>query len=383
MTNISSDIVADIVGNFYEAAYDESRWQGAVESLRQVWDGATVCFALQNIKTHGGTAVHTGVDESYHRSYFEEYARHNLIENALIPAPAGTIFTNWNPVPNDVWFDSRFWNEWMAPQDLQYLLGAKIQLVGDVMGTLQIQRGRRQSDFDASDVALLKQLVPAISRAAYLGHRVGTLKLEAQAATMAVGAQRIATIVVTVDGHILQLNEAAEALLAQPGCGLSRRHQRLSAHDTATSLALQQAIVDACGLNDGNAPGRGGDLLVRSSRDDTAVPMAVSVGPIGGSPMFGIAPGRHAVIFLRSVTLDVPDGFEDHARQLFDLTPAEARVAAALAGGMALKDAAALHGIRFSTARSYLEGIFRKTQTRQQSQLVALLKSTQPLIWRS
>jgi DNA-binding CsgD family transcriptional regulator len=382
MANISADIVTDIVGNFYEAAYDESQWQGAVESLRQVWDGATVCFALQNIKTHGGTAVHTGVEDSYHRSYFEEYARHNLIENALVPAPAGTIFTNWDPVPHDLWFDSRFWNEWMAPQDLHYLLGAKIQLVGDVMGTLQIQRGRHQSDFDAGDVALLQQLVPAITRAAYLGHRIGTLKLEAQAATMVIGAQRIATVVVSADGSILHLNEAAEFFLAQPGCGLVRRNNRLSAYDIATSVTLQQLVVDACGLNSGNLPGRGGDLLVQPVREGMVAPVAVSVGPIAGSPMFGVTPGPHAVVLLRHVTLDVPDGFEDHARQLFDLTPAEARIAAALASGMALKDAAALHGIRFSTARSYLEGIFRKTGVRQQSQLVALLKSTQPLIGR-
>jgi DNA-binding CsgD family transcriptional regulator len=64
---------------------------------------------------------------------------------------------------------------------------------------------------------------------------------------------------------------------------------------------------------------------------------------------------------------------------LFDLTPAEARLAASLAAGLPLKAAAARQQIQLSTARSYLETIFRKTATRQQSQLVALLKSAQPL----
>ena len=196
----------------------------------------------------------------------------------------------------------------MAPQDLHYVLGAKIQLVDDVMGTLQIQRGRHQSDFDASDIALLQQLVPAISRAAYFGHRIGTLKLEAQTATIAVGAQRIASVVVSADGSIIHLNEDADAFLAQPTCGLVRRNNRLSAHDVATSVALQRLIVDACGAHDGGAPGRGGDLMVLSAGDGAAVPLAVSVGPIAGSPMFGVAPGHHAVVFLRSVTLDVQAG---------------------------------------------------------------------------
>lgn len=67
-------------------------------------------------------------------------------------------------------------------------------------------------------------------------------------------------------------------------------------------------------------------------------------------------------------------------KRLFDLTPAEAKLASALASGGTLKDAAAIQEIRLSTARSYLENIFRKTGTRQQSQLVALLKSAQPLV---
>jgi len=64
---------------------------------------------------------------------------------------------------------------------------------------------------------------------------------------------------------------------------------------------------------------------------------------------------------------------------LFDLTPAEARIAGALAGGQTLRQAAESTGIRMSTARAYLHEVFRKTGTAQQSQLVALLNSAQPL----
>jgi DNA-binding NarL/FixJ family response regulator len=64
---------------------------------------------------------------------------------------------------------------------------------------------------------------------------------------------------------------------------------------------------------------------------------------------------------------------------LFDLTPAEVRLATALAKGLNLKMAAAEAGLQFSTVRTYLNRIFRKTGTNQQSQLVALLKSAHPL----
>ena len=63
---------------------------------------------------------------------------------------------------------------------------------------------------------------------------------------------------------------------------------------------------------------------------------------------------------------------------LFDLTPAEARLAIAIAAGDSLKEAASSGGIKVSTARFYLEKVFQKTGTHKQSELVALLKSAQP-----
>jgi DNA-binding CsgD family transcriptional regulator len=64
---------------------------------------------------------------------------------------------------------------------------------------------------------------------------------------------------------------------------------------------------------------------------------------------------------------------------LFDLTQSEVRLATALAKGLSLKAAGDEAGLLYSTARTYLNRIFRKTGTNQQSQLVALLKSAHPL----
>ncbi|MDR2015451.1 MAG: hypothetical protein LBP99_07530 [Azoarcus sp.] len=63
---------------------------------------------------------------------------------------------------------------------------------------------------------------------------------------------------------------------------------------------------------------------------------------------------------------------------LFNLTPAEVRLCSALAKDLVLEQSAQRCGIKLRTARSYLENIFRKTGTRQQSELVALLKSAYP-----
>ncbi len=65
---------------------------------------------------------------------------------------------------------------------------------------------------------------------------------------------------------------------------------------------------------------------------------------------------------------------------IFNLTPAEARLAITLTAGLSLRDTAANQGITFGTARAYLNSVFSKTGTNQQSTLVSLLKSIPPAI---
>lgn len=64
---------------------------------------------------------------------------------------------------------------------------------------------------------------------------------------------------------------------------------------------------------------------------------------------------------------------------LFDLSPAEAKLASALAAGTSLNEAAKAAAITVKSARTYLERIFAKTGVHRQSELVALLKSASQL----
>ena len=58
--------------------------------------------------------------------------------------------------------------------------------------------------------------------------------------------------------------------------------------------------------------------------------------------------------------------------QIFELTPAEARLAALIAAGVTPVEAADLQGLSVSTVRSQLSSIFFKTHTTRQAEFVAL-----------
>jgi DNA-binding CsgD family transcriptional regulator len=104
------------------------------------------------------------------------------------------------------------------------------------------------------------------------------------------------------------------------------------------------------------------------------VSAAICVMPMNDPGDYGLPDGRPlAIVFARALAHDT--NLEDEAIRLFGLTPAEAKVASALASGQSLAEAADEQMVRITTARTHLARIFQKTGTRQQSQVAALLRA--------
>ncbi|WP_315831174.1 LuxR family transcriptional regulator [Bradyrhizobium prioriisuperbiae] len=377
---IGPELLSSVIDMIYEATSEPSRWQDAIDQVRILFHGSAACFVRSGPNLAPTDMINANPDPTYQRRYIEEHAgRPEIYADALEAAPVGTIYSDHALIGDDILRQSRFWNEWMAPQDMYGGLGSKLLASGPSFWFLDVQRGRNQQAFDAADAELLKFVVQHIARAADLSHRIQS----AQALISSYAHLPVGVLLVDAQLRIAHVNEVAEDILMRQGSQLRVKSGVLATADARHTAALQQFVADVCTVHDGVAPGRGGDLLLRASgADGPGIDVALTVGPMAGKGASPFLQPRHAVIYLREVSLALPGGFEDHARQLFDLTPAEARLSAALASGLVLKDAAIHQGIRYSTARSYLEGIFRKTRTNQQSQLVALLKSTQPLIPR-
>jgi DNA-binding CsgD family transcriptional regulator len=245
----------------------------------------------------------------------------------------------------------------------------------DAYWFVDIQRGARQPGFEDADVDLLQKIAPHILRAGQIGRSFQASSL------LSSSFSHLPFGVIVVDGcqRIVQMNEAAETILARPRGLLRASGGEIRTDHFKDAQALQKLVADACTTYNDVMPGKGGTLLLRGDREEPDRPgLLVSIAPFINAPAYGLAPEHCAMIMLRDVSFQMSDGFADHIRSLFELTPAEASLAAALAAGYSLKDAAASSSITVKTSRTYLERIFAKTRTRQQSQLVALLKSTEP-----
>jgi DNA-binding CsgD family transcriptional regulator len=374
MINVDPHILSNVIGNIYESAYDQTRWTATIESLENLFHGSKACFGRSGPNIQPNDVVATKQDLSFQLRFFRDYAHQpNAYDVAIRATQQRMVYNDHALVGGDRLKRSRFWNEWMAPQDMYDGIGCKILESGSSYWYVDIQRGRNQAAFDQTEVKLMQTIVPHLARAASIGWKFQSSQL----LTSAFGLLPFGVIL--VDGHmrIASINAAAEAIMVRPGTPLLGKGGHLSVADANIMAALQRLVARACSVRDEVIPGVGGDLLIRKAHNSDGVDLALSVSPVM-NPLHEIPfLKRHAVIFVQEISLVLPAGFAEQMRELFDLSPKEASLAASLAAGRTLKQAAADNLIRLSTARSYLETIFDKTGVRQQSQLVALLKSAQ------
>lgn len=250
---------------------------------------------------------------------------------------------------------------------LGWQLGTLVPMpTGEIVG-FTFERPLDQGRAAAADIVRLDGLRPDLARAGLLTTRLRLERAETTVSTLA--ALGLPAAVLTATGRVLSVSRAFEAM---PRIFLGRARDKVAIAPAAANALLQEAI---------SAAPRGEGPAVRSiaiSRTDAHAPQILHVLPLrraahdifGGADILLIATAVAAESMVPSLSL---------LHGLFDLSPAEARLATALAQGKSLKAAAAESGLTFGTVRSYLEQIFRKTGTNKQSQLVALLKSAGPI----
>jgi DNA-binding CsgD family transcriptional regulator len=191
---------------------------------------------------------------------------------------------------------------------------------------------------------------------------------------------RFETAVLTVD-RFLRLyfaNPAAHALLKR-GDGLRLTGGHLHARKTNDTRAIAAAVGETparpvSGAKPLAAPkvpnGDKASAVVAVWRGDEAAAYRVVVSPLVSNR----TASAEAVLFVNSP--HEADGEAEAVlfQRAFQLTAAEARLAAHLASGASLTEAADAFGVTHNTVRSQLRAVFEKTQARRQSDLVRLLQ---------
>lgn len=224
-------------------------------------------------------------------------------------------------------------------------------------------RTPRQGEFDRDTYRKAELLHPHLERA--LRFHIALDEARALAASLGDALDTLTTgiVLLRADATVLLANRAARAILDRRD-GLRLVHGRLHAATSATQARLERVIGESLGRS---GPATGGGIAVERP---VGRPLVLRVLPLRQSTSLVMA--RAASVILIQDAGRVPL-LSPTTLSAIGLTPSEGKLAAALLAGQSLDEFANASGLQLSTVRSTLKGVFEKTETHRQAELVAIL----------
>jgi len=356
----------DLIELIYEAAFVPERWKLVLQSASELSRSASaqVFFFSADAPPRGTTLDNL-------RTLFDAFISGDMwkfshsTQKMCALQPASFVAVDDFMTPEEIASDPA--RVMLREFGIGANLCSAIAMPTGELATFVFQKWIRDGGFKPQEIESLNALRPHLARASLVS---GRLRVErAQATASALELMGLPAAVLSATGRVIASNSHLERMDAAL---LPVAHGGLAIADRDANRLFQ-------------------DTVTRMLTNDTAVG-SIPVPAIGGNAAFVVhlLPLRRAAhdIFGNADTLVLATPITPSAlvpsanllNALFDLTPAEARLATDLASGLTLGQSAARHGVTVKSARTYLERIFRKTGTSQQSQVVAMLKTVQPLV---
>lgn len=228
-------------------------------------------------------------------------------------------------------------------------------------------RAPRKGAFGQSSIDALQILFPHLQNALRLGQRLRQAEYAAWYRDAALDRLDIGIVIMDRRRHPLLVNARAQAL-AELNDGLRLAHGQFSATDGVANRQLQSAIEAAARP----ASLAQMEMCMQANRPSGRPAFLLRIVPItDDGELSANYPHGAAAVFID--TAETGRSRPAALRHWFRLTMREADLAMLLIDGRSLADCARVMGVSIETIRTHLDGLFAKTQTHRQAELVSAL----------
>jgi DNA-binding CsgD family transcriptional regulator len=356
-----------IVASFYEASLDETVWPEALAKLREAVDADAAALVVHDFEAGLGRIVAaSGLKADVISSYGRRYSRFNvwMQREALFSTPA-TVIEGHAIVSLAAVRDSLFYREWLQPAEVFEHAFLLLCRSGQLATVISLSRREGRGPFPRTAIERLQEVAPDLARGFAAGRQARRLDGFRRAATEVLDTLPFGLILLNGNGAVISANRISRRLL-DLGHPLFLESSGLAVEINGRHLRLR-------------------DLLSQITADgNTSEPYAFSIPRQNLRPLTLLAsvcraPGEPLDDDVPAAILYIGDPEQaplvDHTRvaRLYGLSRAESRVAALLASGYRLDQAAEVLGVAYETVRKHLKQIFGKTGTVRQAELVRML----------
>lgn len=267
-----------------------------------------------------------------------------------------------------------FYQDVMACSDIYDCLSITLEGNGADNAVLILYRTRTQALFNKQDTAMFTTLVPHLRWVIRMRRLLDEQHFMQGMNTQALDCLAIGIVLLDRSGIIRYVNRSADAILSS-GDGLTVRHGRLAAAHSDNEL-LERMIAGALAKMGSTASSS--ELCIR--RSSGTLPYVLQILPLNpdASEHVFLTPRSSAHGAIITIT-DPTQSIEPSPRALkdmFNLTPTEAAIAAELAAGNSIREIANARDISERTVRWHVSNVQSKLGVRRLVDLVRLVASS-------
>ena len=370
-----ADKLLRLISLLYDTVGAPDRWEDLLQELVPITGSDNA--ALHHYSKHNARQsldVSHNLDPDTQAVFDHYYSRINpwIVEG--LPkgfyAP-GNIVLSHEIVPDRAFERTEFCADFARPNDTYYSLGMTIAENRRYMALFSLQRARRGGAYRDADRRLFQQLVPHFQRVLELHDLVAEHHRTQQALTATLDRLPMGVVLVTRNARVKLANCAAQQLLSAQD-GLQYSNGRLATESTDITHILERMIADAAATSAGDGNSAGGGLAL--PRSNGARDLSALVTPLPQDDLLSVGRAPLAGVFLSDPERPAT-GFQQTMQELYELTPAEARLAGVLMEGHDLRSATAELNIAYETARNHLKRVLAKTGAGHQGELIRVLLS--------
>ena len=359
-----------VIGCIYEAVSDPGVWNNALDAARRMFEVDAMLLVYGNL-SGGGLRIIAATGLNSHA--LNVYAGKHLSDDELIresmDGPAGIIVSSGRSFRGKPFFRTSVYRRLLQPSDLSYIAGAAVLNTSEVHASLWMARSDKSPDFSVHDMHAFAGLLPHVTRAMTVYHRIRQAELRTEMAEGAFDRVAVGVVLLDVRGAPVMVNREAERIAAMKD-GFVLLGNGLVA-DRMNDTNKLRDLIRRVGSN-GPASERAGAGAVRLARPSGLPDFHVVVLPLPKRCQPSDGSGAAAVLFITD-----PEKSQSPVDYLFGdlygLTDAEVRLVTQLLEGGGLTAAAEKLGLSRNTVHSQLAGVFQKTDTKSQSELLTLL----------
>lgn len=227
----------------------------------------------------------------------------------------------------------------------------------------------KHGGFDQGHLQLVRLCAPHFRRALEFKRQLSHAAITSDYQAAALDNLGVAGFLITPDRSVHSLNDLADTLIDEED-GLKKINNKLVAIEKSDDVKFQKALNEAISLDPENPK----EFGLTFSREGCRHGLGVVIKSRPYRSLIRSAHEHCALVFVRKPeSLSLAD--TRLVQQMFDFTPAEARIAIHLARGEALEEIEQAINIRHNTARAHLRSIYQKAEVSSMAQLIHLLSS--------